>query len=144
MAEGNGSLKWLWVVLSIIGLLIFGPISLYALSFLIMGGYGSGMWRLLGLIPIAITAMIIFGLVRLFSKKKELSDKKNYKEQKPLGPMKIQYLFYIVGVIFVFASVWYFAKEYIAQFPNSVKLILLVVSVVVSYVIAEFMRGSDI
>ncbi|MBS3084045.1 hypothetical protein J4423_04540 [Candidatus Pacearchaeota archaeon] len=58
--------------------------------------------------------------------------------------MKIQYLFYIVGVIFVFASVWYFAKEYIAQFPNSVKLILLVVSVVVSYVIAEFMRGSDI
>ena len=144
MAEGNGSLKWLWVVLSIIGLLIFGPLSFYSLFYMI-SGYGGGVWRLLGLIPIAIVAMIILGLVRLFSKKKdELDNKKNYKEQKPLGPMKIQYLFYIVGVIFVFASVWYFAKEYIAQFPNSVKLILLVVSVVVSYVIAEFMRGSDI
>ena len=144
MAEGNGSLKWLWVVLSVIGLLIFGPISLYALFFLIMGGYGSGMWRLLGLIPIAIVAMIILGLVRLFSKKKELSDKKDYKEQKPLGPMKMQYVFYVVGVIFIFISVWYFAREYIAQFSNNIKMILLVVSIVVSFVIAEFMREADL
>src|SRR3989344_3309541 len=143
MAEGSGSLRWLWVVLLVIGLLIFGPISVYALFYMI-SGYGGGIWTLLGLIPIAIVAMIIFGLVKLFSKKKELLDKKSYKEQKHLGLMKIQYLFYIVGVIFVFASVWYFAKEYIAQFPTSIKLILLVVSVVVSYVIAEFMRGSDI
>ncbi|MEK6792409.1 MAG: hypothetical protein AABX96_04415 [Nanoarchaeota archaeon] len=143
MAEQNSSLKWLWVALSIIGLLIFGPISFFSL-FYMFSGYGGGMWRLLGFMPIAVVVMIILGLVRIFSKKKERSDKKNYKAQDAPRVMKIQYLFYIVGVIFVFASVWYFAKEYIAQFPNSVKLILLVVSVVVSYVIAEFMRGSDV
>ena len=145
MADGNSSLKWLWVTLMIIGLLIFGPISLYSLFFLLLGGYGGGIWKLLGLIPIAIVVMIILGLVRIFSKKKDnLNNKKSYKAQDAPRAMKMQYLFYIVGVIFIFASVWYFAREYIAQFSNGVKLILLIVSVVVSYVIAEFMREADL
>ena len=80
----------------------------------------------------------------MFSKKTNLTNKKDYKLEKHLRPMKIQYLFYIVGVIFVFATVWYFAKEYIAQFPNIIKLILLVVSIVILYVVAEFMRRADI
>ena len=58
--------------------------------------------------------------------------------------MKMHYLFYIVGVIFIFASVWYFTREFIAELPNVIKLTLLIISVIVSFVIAEFMRGADI
>ncbi len=57
--------------------------------------------------------------------------------------MKMQHLFYIVGVIFILSSVWYFAKEYVAQFPDSIKLALLIASVLVTFVIAEFFRGAD-
>ena len=142
MAEKSGSFKWLWATLMIIVLVIFGPMSL-SLLFVMFSGYG-GMWSLLGLIPISIVALVIWRLVSLFSKKTNLTNKKDYKLEKHLRPMKIQYLFYIVGVIFVFATVWYFAKEYIAQFPNIIKLILLVVSIVILYVVAEFMRRADI
>ena len=57
--------------------------------------------------------------------------------------MKLQYLFYIVGVIFIFFAVWYFAREYIKALPDMIKLILLIVSTIVSFVIAEFMRGGS-
>ncbi|MSS74296.1 hypothetical protein EXS72_01515 [Candidatus Pacearchaeota archaeon] len=144
MAEEKRSLKWLWVVLSIIGLLIFGPISIYALFFLIMGGYGGGMWTLFGLIPIAIVAMIILGLVRLFSKKKDNSDnKKSYKAQNAPRVMKMEYIFYLVGIVFLFISVGYFIYEYVSIFPDSVKLVLLIVAIVVFYILAEFKRVSD-
>lgn len=58
--------------------------------------------------------------------------------------MKVQYVFYIVGVIFIFASVIYFAREFIADLPDSIKLTLLIVSVLVSFFAAEMLRGSDI
>ena len=137
--SGSGSLRGLWASLLIIGLLIFGPISFYSLFYL-GRGFGS-IWGLLGLIPILITVLLILGLVKIFSKKE--STKKDYKLEKTLTPMKMHSIFYIVGVIFIFASVWYFAREYIAQFPNSIKLILLVASTIISFVIAEFMRGAD-
>jgi len=58
--------------------------------------------------------------------------------------MKVQYVFYIVGVIFIFASVIYFAKEFIQELPDGIKLLLLIVSVLVSFFAAEMLRGSDI
>ena len=56
--------------------------------------------------------------------------------------MKIQYAFYFVGVIFIFASVIYFTREFIKDLPDSIKFILLVVSVAISFVIAEILRGG--
>ena len=143
MAESSGSLKWLWVTLLIIGIVIFSLPVILSFVFLRSFGGGFGVIGLLGLIPLAIVALLVWGLVSLFSKKQELPNKKAYKSEESMGPMKIQYLFYIVGIIFVFVAVWYFAREYIAQFPRIIKLILLIVAIVVSYVIAEFMRGSD-
>jgi hypothetical protein len=137
------SLKWLWISLIIIGLVIFGPISLYSLIFLV-GRVGIGsIWGFIGFIPILITVLLILGLIKLSKKGPGNESKKDYKALKPEEPMKIQSIFYIVGVIFIFAAVWYFAKEYIAQFPNSIKLILLIVSTIVAFIIAEFMRGAD-
>ena len=127
--ERKGSLKWLWASLLIIALIIFGIPSLLILRY---GGLG-----IFTLIPLLIMGLIVLGLVKVFK------NKKDYKEDKYNQPMKIQTIFYIVGVIFIFAAVWYFAREYIAQFPNSIKLILLVVSTIVTFIIAEFMRGAD-
>ena len=58
--------------------------------------------------------------------------------------MKMQYIFYIIGVIFIFISTIYFAKEFIVNLPNEIKLILLVLSVIITFVLAEFFRGADI
>ena len=58
--------------------------------------------------------------------------------------MKIHYLFYIVGIIFIFGSVWYFAREFIDELPNFIKLTLLVISIIIIFVIAELLRGRDL
>lgn len=58
--------------------------------------------------------------------------------------MKVQYVFYFVGVLFIFSSVIYFAREFIQDLPNSIKLLLLIVSVFVSFFIAEILRGNEI
>jgi len=58
--------------------------------------------------------------------------------------MKIEYIFYILGVIFIFASVWWFAREFIDQLPNEIKLIILIFSFVGSFIIAELLRGGDL
>src|SRR3989344_6174165 len=139
MAEENSSLRWLWATLIIIGIIILGFPLLF--MFELRGFLGGGMctWGFIGLIPLAIVAFLVWMLVSLFSKKPEMSNKKAYKWEEPERHMKVQYLFYIVGVIFVFVSVWYFAHEYIAQFPRIIKLVLLLVAIVISYVIAEFM-----
>lgn len=120
-------------VLLILATLFFGLPSLIILTF-------GGLFGLYKLIPLAIIGLLILGLIKAFSNKE---DKKDYKDKKPSSPMKIQSIFYLVGVIFIFASVWYFAREYIAQFPRIVKLILLIVSTIIIFIIAEFMRGAD-
>ena len=142
--SNKGSLKWLWATLMIIGIIILGLPVLLLFGFRGVFGGSFGVWSLVALIPLAIVALLIWGLVSLFTRKPEIPNKKAYKSENVKRPMKVQYLFYIVGVIFVFVAVWYFAHEYIAQFPRIIKLILLVVAIVVSYVVAEFMRGSDI
>jgi hypothetical protein len=58
--------------------------------------------------------------------------------------VKIQNIFYTFGVIFIFAAVWYFAKEFINSLPNPIKLILLITSVVIAFVIAELLRERKI
>ena len=57
--------------------------------------------------------------------------------------MKIQYAFYIIGVVLIFASVWYFAREFIDELPDILKLSILIVAVIVSFIIAELLRGGD-
>ncbi len=58
--------------------------------------------------------------------------------------MNIQYLFYILGTIFIIASVWYFAGEYIAGLPNGFKLIILVVATVATFLCAELLREKEL
>ncbi len=58
--------------------------------------------------------------------------------------MKIQYVFYLVGILFIFASVVYFTREFINELPDMIKLLLLIVSVFISFIIAEFLRGGDL
>jgi len=144
MVEEKSSLKWLWATLMVIGIIIFGLPLFFIFGLRGFLGGGFGIWSFIGLIPLAIVALLVWGLVSLFTKKLEIGNKKAYKQQELKRHMKVQYLFYIVGIIFVFVAVWYFAREYIAQFPRIIKLILLIVAIVVSYVIAEFMRGSEV
>ncbi len=144
MAEEKNSLKWMWATFTIIGIIIFGFPLVFMFGLRGFMGGGMGALGFIGLIPLAIVALLVWRLVSLLSNKKpETGNKKAYKPEEPKGPMKIQYLFYIVGMIFVFVTVWYFAYEWIKDFDKIIKLILLVVAIVISYVVAEFMRGSD-
>ena len=45
--------------------------------------------------------------------------------------MKIQGVFYTIGVLFIFSAVWYFSRAFIADLPNSIKLSLLIASIII-------------
>ena len=57
--------------------------------------------------------------------------------------MKVQNIFYTIGVIFIIVAVLYFIGVYIRDLPREIKTLLLCVSVVVSFVVAELLRGGD-
>jgi|TARA_Y100000310_G_C20626560_1_gene786254 hypothetical protein len=57
--------------------------------------------------------------------------------------MKVHHVFYVVGVIFIFSTVWYFAREFIADLPDMIKLILLITSIIISFAMAEAFRGGN-
>ncbi|RMD67198.1 hypothetical protein D6817_02205 [Candidatus Pacearchaeota archaeon] len=69
------------------------------------------------------------------------SEEKFYKEQPLTREMKVHYIFYTIGVVFIIASVWYFAKEFVAELPNSIKTALLVISVLITFALGEVFRG---
>jgi cell division protein FtsW (lipid II flippase) len=111
---------------------------------LIIGGSRVGYYIGLGYIGVLggylIGLALIITAIVFYVKK---PDKKVYKENSAPKEMKIQYIFYSVGVIFIFAAVWYFAREFIDDLPDVIKLLILVVAVVVAFIIAEFLRGAD-
>ena len=57
--------------------------------------------------------------------------------------MRIDYIAYIVGVIFLFASVVYFVKEYLLDLSNVVKLVLLILATLLSFIVADYLRRLD-
>ncbi len=124
-----------------ISILIVGIALLFVVPYLgyFFGGFflssiiGRLIGRLIGIILI-ITAIVLF---------RKKPDTKTYKYKSPNEAMKIQYIFYSVGVIFIFAAVWYFAREFIDELPDPIKLMILIAAVVITFIIAEFLRGGD-
>jgi uncharacterized membrane protein len=57
--------------------------------------------------------------------------------------MKVQGVFYAVGIIFIFATVGYFVYQFLDNIPDEIKFILLVFVTVVSFVVAELLRSFD-
>jgi hypothetical protein len=57
--------------------------------------------------------------------------------------MKVDQIFYSVGVLFIISSIIYFTKEFIADLPDMIKLVLLIVAMIIAFTTAEFFRGKD-
>jgi len=58
--------------------------------------------------------------------------------------MKLQYLFYILGIIFLFATVSYFAYNYLFDLPDSIKTVILLLAMIVFFVLGEVMWEKNI
>jgi len=60
------------------------------------------------------------------------------------GEVKAQYIFYIIGIIFLFATVAYFSYEYLFSLSDIVKTIILVCLVIVFFFVADFMAEREV
>ena len=58
--------------------------------------------------------------------------------------MKMETIFYVLGVIFIFASILYFAWEFITDLPEPVKLAVLIVATAITFIAGEMMREADL
>jgi len=58
--------------------------------------------------------------------------------------MKAQYIFYIIGIVFLFATVAYFSYQYLFQLANSIKAVILAFLTIIFFFIADFMAERDI
>ena len=54
--------------------------------------------------------------------------------------VKAQYIFFVIGIVFLFATIAYFSYEFLFNLSNTIKTIVLICSVIVFFTIAEFMR----
>ena len=58
--------------------------------------------------------------------------------------MKLQYLFYTIGIIFLFSTVAYFSYNYLFDLPDQIKSVILILGVIVIFVTGEIMWEKDI
>ncbi|MBS1266677.1 MAG: hypothetical protein MAG795_00645 [Candidatus Woesearchaeota archaeon] len=58
--------------------------------------------------------------------------------------VKAQYIFYIIGIIFLFSTLAYFAYEYLFSLSNGAKTIILVCLTVISFFVADYLSERDL
>ena len=58
--------------------------------------------------------------------------------------VKMQYVFYVLGIAFLFATVAYFSYEYLFELADIVKVIILVCITIVFFVVADIMGDRQI
>lgn len=58
--------------------------------------------------------------------------------------MNAQYIFYVLGIIFLFSTIAYFSYEYLFELSDIVKTIILLCAVVVFFVIGDVMAEGNI
>ena len=55
-----------------------------------------------------------------------------------------QYIFYVIGIVFLFITIAYFSYEYILNLSNVLKTLILIALVIISFLIANIMERRDI
>lgn len=58
--------------------------------------------------------------------------------------LKAQYIFYVIGIIFLFFTVAYFSYEYLFSLSDVVKTIILVLLTIATFFVADWMTERDI
>lgn len=61
-----------------------------------------------------------------------------------IGEVQAQYIFYVVGIIFLFITIAYFSYEYIFSLSDIVKTIILVCLIIVFFFVADYMAEEEI
>ncbi|MFA5855943.1 MAG: hypothetical protein WC867_01180 [Candidatus Pacearchaeota archaeon] len=58
--------------------------------------------------------------------------------------MKLEYLFYGIGIFFLFYTVAYFAYNYLFDLSDFLKTVMLVLSVIIFFILGEVMSDKDL
>jgi len=58
--------------------------------------------------------------------------------------MKLQYLFYVLGIVFLFATISYFSYNYLFNLSDMLKTIILILLIIIFFVVGEVMEEKDI
>src|SRR3989338_2089273 len=58
--------------------------------------------------------------------------------------MKVQYFFYVLGILFLFATLAYFSYEYLFDLTNTAKTSILVLIAVIFFSLGDIMRERDV
>jgi hypothetical protein len=54
--------------------------------------------------------------------------------------MRWDYLFYTIGIIFLFATVAYFSYNFVFNLPDSIKLIILILMMIIFFVLGDVLE----
>ena len=58
--------------------------------------------------------------------------------------MKVEYIFYTVGIIFAIATILYFTWEYLFDLARSLKILALVLLTLFFWFIAKYLEERDV
>lgn len=58
--------------------------------------------------------------------------------------MKVQYIFYVIGIVFLFSTVAYFSYEYLFSLSNVVKTVILVCLSIMFFFVGDFLKERGV
>ncbi len=58
--------------------------------------------------------------------------------------MRFQHLFYILGIIFLFATITYFSYNYLFNLSDMIKTIILILLFIIFFFLGEIMEDKEI
>ncbi len=69
---------------------------------------------------------------------------KNKKKRKERKKIEVYHAFYIVGIIFLFWTIWYFTRQYLFNLSNIAKTIILICLTIIFFFLGDFLAGRRI
>jgi len=58
--------------------------------------------------------------------------------------LRLEYLFYVLGIIFLFITVWYFARDIFANLDDRIKTVIFILLIVIFFIAGEVMWEKDV
>ena len=57
--------------------------------------------------------------------------------------MRWDYLFYTIGIIFLFATVAYFSYNFVFGLPDAIKLVILILVIIIFFVLGDVLEENN-
>ena len=57
--------------------------------------------------------------------------------------MKLEYIFYLIGIFFLILTIGYFVIKYLERVPTEIKVVLSFITAIILFIVGDYLRRLD-